>query len=165
MTHKWAGSMAVLGGLLVASTASGQEIIQNKDVVRRLHALVWSQGDLSAVDELITDDFVCHFLVGPEWRGRQGVKDQVTAHRTAFPDWREEIEDIVAENDRVVTRFRSSGTHRGEFAGIPATGRRVKISEVAIFRLVDGRIAEQWGFPDIAGLLSQLQEPTEAAEP
>ena len=164
MTRKLAGSITVLGGLLVACTPSGQQIAQNKDVVLRQHALVWSQGDLSVVDGLYTSDFVCHFLVGPEWRGRQGVRDQVTAHRTAFPDWREEVEDIVAENDRVVTRFRSSGTHRGEFAGLPPTGRRVEISEVAIYRLVDGQIAEQWGFPDITGLLSQLQGPSEAAE-
>jgi steroid delta-isomerase-like uncharacterized protein len=161
MTRKFAGGLTVLGGFLLACTASGQQIAENKDVVLRQHAL-WSQGDLSVVDELYTSDFVCHFLVGPEWRGRQGVRDQVTAHRTAFPDWTEEVEDIVAENDRVVTRFRSSGTHRGEFAGIPATGRRVEISEVAIYRLVDGQIAEQWGFPDITGLLSQLQGSSEA---
>ena len=153
---------ALLAWLPGCGGAVTRDLLRNKDVVRRQHAQVWSHGDLAAIDELYAPDFICHFLVGPEWRGRAGVKQQVTLHRLSFPDWTEEVEDIVAESDRVVTRFRSSGTHRGEFQGIAPTGRRVTISEVAVYRVVNGQIAEQWGFPDVAGLLRQLEAPTTA---
>jgi steroid delta-isomerase-like uncharacterized protein len=132
---------------------------RNKEVVRRNHAEVWSKGNLDMVKELYTPDFVCHFIVGPEWRGYEGIREAVSSHRTSFPDWSEHVEDIVAEGDRVVTRFRSRGTQEGEFNGIPPTGRKVDIYEVAIFRIENGRIAEQWGFPDAMGLMQQLTEP------
>ena len=69
------------------------------------------------------------------------------------------MDDIVAEGDRVVIRFTSTGTHRGAFAGIAPTGRKVTIQEVAIFRVVGGKIVEQWGQPDLNGLLEQLRAP------
>jgi predicted ester cyclase len=68
------------------------------------------------------------------------------------------VEDVVAEGDRVVTRFTSSGTQLGEFQGVRATGRRVAISEVAVYRFAGGKIAEQWGFPDVLSLQRQLAE-------
>ena len=80
----------------------------------------------------------------------------VTRHRTSFPDWTEHIEDIIAEGDRVVTRWTSRGTHQGEFEGIAPTGKQVTVAEVAIFRIANGKIAEQWGFPDIMALLRQV---------
>ena len=128
----------------------------NKAVVRLQHEEVWSKGNFTIVDEIYTPDFVCHFVVGPEWRGREGIKQQVTEHRASFPDWKEHIEDIIAEGDKVVTRFTSRGTHKGEFQGIAPTGNQVTIGEVAIYRIADGKIAEQWGFPDSMGLLRQI---------
>jgi predicted ester cyclase len=107
-------------------------------------------------------DYVCHFLIGPEWRGVEGIKNEVKQHRVSFPDWNEHVDDIVAEGDRVVIRFTSTGTQRGEFAGIAPTGKRVKIQEVAIFRLANGKIAEQWGIPDLHGLMEQLHSPIPA---
>jgi steroid delta-isomerase-like uncharacterized protein len=139
------------------SLKSDDPLAGNKAVVRRQHEDVWSKGDLAAIDQLYKEDFVCHFVVGPEeWKGRDGVKKVVTQHRAAFPDWTEKIEDIVVEGDKVVTRFTSTGTHKGAFAGIAPTGKKVTISEVAIFRVKDGQIAEQWGFPDALGLLRQI---------
>ncbi len=131
-------------------------IEDNKVIVRRQHEEVWSKGNLTLVDEIYTPDFVCHFVVGSEWRGPEGVRQQVTGHRTSFPDWNEHIDDIIAEADRVVTRFTSRGTQKGEFQGIPPTGNKVTIAEVAIYRIVDGKIAEQWGFPDVMDLLRQV---------
>jgi steroid delta-isomerase-like uncharacterized protein len=128
----------------------------NKAIVRLTAEEVFSKGNLAIVDEIYAPDFVCHFIVGPEWKGPDGVKNNVQQHRTSFPDWNEQIEDIIAEGDRVVIRFTSRGTHKGEFEGIPPTGNQVTIAEVAIFRIADGKIAEQWGFPDIMGLLRQL---------
>jgi steroid delta-isomerase-like uncharacterized protein len=128
----------------------------NKALVRLTADEVWSKGNLSIVDEIYAPHFLCHSIAGPEWRGREGIRQQVTNHRVAFPDWHEQIEDIIAEGDRVAIRFTSQGTHKGEFQGMLPTGRRVNISEVAIYRIADGKIVEQWLFPDIARLQRQL---------
>jgi steroid delta-isomerase-like uncharacterized protein len=128
----------------------------NKAIVRLAAEEVWSKGNLAIVDEIYAPDFVCHFIVGPEWKGPDGVKNTVKQHRTSFPDWHEQIEDIIAEGDRVVIRWTARGTHQGEFEGIPPTGKQVTIAEVAIYPIAAGKIAEQWGFPDIMALLRQL---------
>ena len=140
-------------------------IEDNKAIVLLQHEEVWNKGNLAIVDEIYAPDFVCHFNVGPEWRGREGVRQQVTEHRAAFPDWKEHIEDIIAEGDRVVTRFTSQGTHKGVFQGIAPTDNQVTINEVAIYRISGGKIAEQWGFPDQMGLLRQVGagQPDETA--
>jgi steroid delta-isomerase-like uncharacterized protein len=128
----------------------------NKTIVRLQHDEVWSKGNLAIVDEIYAPNFICHPVGGPEWRGREGVRQIVTRHRTSFPDWHEQIEDIIIEGDRVVTRFTSRGTHKGEFRGIPPTGNQVTIAEVAIYRIAEGKIAEQWVFPDEMELLRQV---------
>ncbi len=143
-------------GVVGCATKQAQTLSANKSVVLRSETEVWSNGNLAVVDELYSPDFVCHFVVGPEWRGVEGIKAEVRRHRTSFPDWNERVDDIVAEGDKVVIRFTSTGTQRGEFGGIAPTGRTVRIQEVAIYRLVGGKIVEQWGFPDIHGLLQQL---------
>ena len=128
----------------------------NKTIVRLQHEEVWSKGNLAIIEEIYAPEFICHFVGGSEWRGREGVRQQVTSHRTSFPDWNEHIEDIIAEGDRVVTRWTATGTHTGELRGIPPTGKQVTIAEVAIYRIADGKIAEQWGFPDEMDLLRQV---------
>lgn len=137
----------------------------NKAIVRLTAEEVWSKGNLAIVDEIYAPDFVCHFIVGPEWEGPDGVKSNVQQHRTSFPDWNEQIEDMIAEGDKVAIRFTSRGTHKGEFEGIPPTGNQVTIAEVAIYRISDGKIAEQWGFPDILGLLRQIGEDPKSESP
>jgi predicted ester cyclase len=96
---------------------------------------------------------------GTEWIGIKGIKSEVASQRTAFPDWNEKVDDIIAEGDRVVIRFTSSGSQRGAFAGIAPTGRKVTIHEAAIYRVADGKIVEQWGFPDSQSLMQQLTAP------
>ncbi|MGB8535175.1 MAG: ester cyclase [Acidobacteriaceae bacterium] len=122
----------------------------------RSEAELWSKGNLSVADELYSPDFVCHFVGGIEWTGLNGIKSAVLSHRTSFPDWHEKVEDIIAEGDRVVIRITSTGTQLGEFAGIAPTGKRVTIEEFHIFRLAGGKIVEQWGMPDVQGLMTQL---------
>lgn len=129
---------------------------RNKEIIRKNLEEIWSKGNLDLVDDLYAEDFICHFLVGPEWRGREGLKEQVMSHRVAFPDWHEEVVRLIAEGDFVVVHFHSSGTNRGKFQGNVPTGKRAIIHEIAIFRIENGRIAEQWGFPDIEGLSRQL---------
>jgi len=149
-------TIALLAASVVGTTKQEQTLSGNKSVVLRSEAELWSNGNLAVADELYSPEFVCHFVAGSEWRGLEGIKGEVRRHRTSFPDWNERVEDIIAEGDKVVIRFTSTGTQRGEFEGIAPTGRKVQIQEVAIYRLLDGKIIEQWGLPDIHGLLEQL---------
>ncbi len=157
-------SLAVLAvGLFGTADARAQTIQQNKAVILRAEAEVWSKGNLAAADEIYAPDFVCHFIDGIEWRGVKGIKAAVASHRTSFPDWRESVEDIIAEGDRVVIRIHSTGTQLGAFNGISPTGKMVSIEEIHIFRLEHGKIVEQWGMPDVHGLLEQLGVPGTAS--
>lgn len=129
----------------------------NKQLVLRMNAEVWNQANLEAIDELYAPDFVLHFLPdGSETRGTDGLRQHVRDHRAAFPDWSEDITHIVAEGDLVVIHYVSSGTNQGPWLGEPPTGRRVQVHEVSIFRIDEGRIAEQWLLPDLLGLQRQL---------
>ncbi len=88
-------------------------------------------------------------------RGAQ--RDRLEGFRTAFPDVTIELEDVVAEDDRVAFRSTMRGTHLGEFLGIGPTGRTVEVGLVDIIRIQDGRFAEQWGGPDLFDLVGQLE--------
>lgn len=125
---------------------------------------LWSKGSLAAADELYAPNFICHFIAGTEWKGLKGIKEEVTAHRTAFPDWTEKADDIIAEGNRVVIRFTSTGTQRGEFAGVAPGGKRVTIHEAAIYKITDGKIVDQWGFSDSQSLMQQLTAPAKGSQ-
>ncbi len=130
---------------------------RNERLVRRMNAEVWNENRLDAIDELYTPDFVLHFLPdGSDTRGTDSLREHVREHREAFPDWSEEIRRVVAERDLVVIHYVSTGTNRGPWLGNPPTGRSVRIDEVSIFRIEDGRIAEQWLLPDLFNLQRQL---------
>lgn len=102
----------------------------NRDVVRKYHE-VWSQGQTTVLDTIMSPDFV-HFIGGLEWSGIDGAKNSISNHKKSFPDWQEEIVDIIAEGDKVVTRYKSTGTHQGTFNGIDSTGNKVTIYETSI---------------------------------
>jgi steroid delta-isomerase-like uncharacterized protein len=130
---------------------------ENKSVVDDFIQALFTRGDLSAVDRFLADDFVAH---DPAMRGlagdATGFRDAAVMIRTAFPDWRSQVQLLVAEGDYVVERFTASGTHRGEFMGAAPTSRTVALPGVNIFRLRDGKILERWGNLDVLGLLTQL---------
>jgi len=130
---------------------------RNIEAIRLVFSEVWSKGNVDLIDELYATDFVGHFPAGT-FRGLEGIRGRVIAHRAAFPDWTEEIEDTIVEQDRVVARFRSRGTNLGKFLDNPPTGNRVEISEVAVFRLKDGKIVEQWVYPDMLSMQNQLMQ-------
>ncbi len=128
----------------------------NRDVVKNYHE-VWSNGQVNELDKILALDFVCHFIDGIEWIGIEGANSSITSHRKSFPDWNEEIVDMISEGDKVVTRFKSTGTQLGAFNGLDPTGKKVTIYETAIYRIANGKIAEQWGFPDALSLNNQLE--------
>jgi steroid delta-isomerase-like uncharacterized protein len=129
----------------------------NKAISRRVVEEVFNDGRLEAADELVAADFVGHDPALPEpSMGPEGLKQQAEGYRTAFPDMRLQIDDIIAEGDRVATRWTARGTHEGELFGIPASGKQATVTGMTIDRIVDGRIAESWNNWDTLGLLQQL---------
>jgi steroid delta-isomerase-like uncharacterized protein len=141
---------------------------QNKQVVRRFVDEYQTRGSESAFEELLHPDFVNHSQPPDMAPGVEGVRQIFDMFRAAFPDFRATVLDQVAEGDKVVTRKVFHGTHEGDFAGIPATGRKVEILVIDILRIRDGRLAEHWGVFDQMGLMQQLgvlPEPAPCAEP
>ena len=126
------------------------------DVMLLNHAEVWSKGNMELITRLYAEDYVGHFPGGTTVTGREGIQAEVTSHRTAFPDWFEEMQKVIIEGNTVVTHFRSSGTHLGPFQGIPPSGNRVEITEASLFRMSNGQIAEQWVYPDVLSLMQQI---------
>ncbi len=84
------------------------------------------------------------------------TKRSFTAFRTAFPDWRMEIAELVAEGNTVVGRFRCSGTNQGEYKGAPPTGKRMEVDEVYFLRVEDGKFVDFWGLEDDLARMRQL---------
>lgn len=125
-------------------------------LVLRQHEEVWSRGNLEAIPEIYAPTFVGRHPGVPDWLGPAGVVQAVIAIRDAFPDFSEVVHDALLDSDKVVTRFTASGTHLGTFRGLAATGRRVTIDEVGIFRIVGDKIVEKWGLIDRLGLFQQL---------
>ena len=145
--------------MTLAGCASSPASIKSRNinVINVVFSEVWSKGNVDLIGEVYAADFVGHFPACTV-HGREGVRGRVIAHREAFPDWTEEIEDTIIERDRVVARFTSRGTNLGDFLNNPPTGNRIEISEVAIFKLRDGKVVEQWVYPDILSLQRQLSE-------
>jgi predicted ester cyclase len=130
---------------------------QNKTIVRRIPEEVFNQGNLDVADELFAPDYIEHAEFPPGLPSSlPGFKQFVTLVRTAFPDFRYTIEDEIAEGDKVVARLTASGTQKGEFLGIPATGKQATWTEIHICRMADGQLVEHWVEVDNLGMLQQL---------
>lgn len=129
----------------------------NKTVVRRLIEEVFNQGNTSLVDELFAPDFVEHEELPPGVpSGRDGIGLSISMLHSAFPDFSATIEDMVAEGAKVSIRLTWSGTHQGEFMGLPPTNKRFAISVFDIVRIAEGKIVEHWGQMDNMGMMQQL---------
>jgi len=130
---------------------------QNKALVRQLVERVFNQGDADAVDELVAPDFIEHEELPPGMpAGREGVKQMPAMMHSAFPDFKATIDDILAEDDKVVIRMTWRGTHKGEFMGIPPTGKSISLEVIDIIRIADGKFAEHWGLMDNMSMMQQL---------
>jgi predicted ester cyclase len=150
-------SPAILSILLSSCQSSSPQIDTSRNIaaVRKYHE-VWSGGNVGELDTIIAPTFASHFIGGFEYKGVDGAKSSILETRKAFPDWQEEIVDIVAQGDKVVTRYHSTGTQLGTWDGIDSTGNHVDIYEASIYRLANGRIVEQWGFWDEINLKKQM---------
>ena len=137
----------------------------NKTIVRRLFEEVWNKGNLSVADELFTRNCAHHDASSPDFgRSPESEKKRATLYRTAFPDLRLTIEDIIAEGETVIARWSCRGTHKGDLSGIAPTGKQVTISGVSIARFSGSKMAEGWINWDALGLMQQLGVVPELAK-
>ncbi len=126
-------------------------------VVRRIYGEVFSQGNVGLIDELMHEDFVEHEELPPGVPpGREAPKAMTAMMRSAFPDFRADVEEMLQDGDKVIARARFSGTHQGEFMGIPATGNRFDINVIDILEFQGDKAIAHWGLMDTAKMMEQL---------
>ena len=129
----------------------------NKQAMKRMYTEVFMGGQMDVVDELITDDFREHEEFPGLTQDKEGVKKFVEMLRSAFPDLTVEAHEMVAENDMVVVRATFSGTFKGEFAGMPPTGKRFEVETYDMVRFnSEGKGVEHWGVTDNLKMMQQL---------
>jgi steroid delta-isomerase-like uncharacterized protein len=132
-------------------------IEQNKKLYCRFLDEVFNQGRMETADELLSQSYVFHDASpGVPEKGPTAVKQAASMFRSAFPDLKISIEELVAEDDKVCARATTRGTHRGAIFGIPPTGRTVSITGLTMVRIADGQITDSWVKNDVVGLLRQL---------
>jgi predicted ester cyclase len=131
-----------------------------KALARRAYAIMGG-GDLDELDELMVPGFIDHDPEPDQAPGAEGVKEAFRRIRSGFPDLKLTPEAIYTDGDTVIARVRVTGTHNGEFSGIPPTGKSIDTAVIDIVRVEDGKAVERWGVFDVVKLMQQLgQFPT-----
>jgi len=146
----------------------------NKALVRRNFEVIWSQCDLDAADEIIAPEYIGHIATLPEvvrgveafkqvvmlfhFRGVEAFKQVVMLFHFSAPDIRFEIQDQLAEGDKVATRWTGRGTHKGEFMGIAPSGQRLSVTGMSFHRIKNDRIHESWDDWDALSMLRHMTE-------
>jgi predicted ester cyclase len=126
---------------------------ENKDLVRREQEELWNHtGDLDAAQELFAADQA------------EAAKQEAADFRQGFPDVTSTIEDLIAEGDKVVARWRSRATHQGEYMGIAPTGKEVEFTGISVYRIEAGKIAQSWNIEDQLGLMRQIGAVAESEQ-
>jgi steroid delta-isomerase-like uncharacterized protein len=117
----------------------------------------YNTGDTAGIVDVVTPDFVCHHMPsGREFHGSAEYRDHIGETRAAFPDFSLASDELVVEGEMGAGRYRWTGTHEGEFNGIPATDRRVDTSSMTMMRMDGDRLAEMWIYGDDRGMMEQL---------
>jgi steroid delta-isomerase-like uncharacterized protein len=129
----------------------------NKELFRRYFDEGTNQGNMDVVGELFAEDYKHHDPANPDVIvGNEGVRRHIATLRGAFPDINFQIEDMVAEGDKVVIRWTANVTHTGDYFGIPPTGKSATITGMNTWQVVDGKAVEGWVNRDDVGLMRQL---------
>lgn len=141
---------------------------ENKENMRRVLEEAFGQGKTEVVDEVLDPDFVCwdpNSETG-EIRGADTIKGEIEYFRNAVPDLTYTVEDQIVEGDVVVSRYTLSGTHQGEFFGVPGSGRRIEMTGINIDRFDEsGKLVEEWVEYDLLGAMQQLGAISEPQQP
>lgn len=132
-------------------------VTANKELVRRLYKEVYVDWNMELVDELVSTQFISHDWPKGSPTGPEGFRNFYSAIRSALPDARYEVDDLIAEGDKVVVRWRLLGTHKGAFGGIAPTGQSIALKGIAIYRVEGGKLIERWVVTDLHGLLQEIR--------
>jgi steroid delta-isomerase-like uncharacterized protein len=127
----------------------------NKRIMKRFTTEFLATGDAALAEEFLSADIVLHFA-GQQQRGRDTYLAVVAANGDTFENLVWTVEEMVADGDTVAVRYAMTGTHRGDFAGVPPTGKVVVAQSMAFYRLADGQIVEERAQLDMLGILQQL---------
>lgn len=128
----------------------------NIAATKRWGSEVASAGKYDVLDEILAESFVDHDPAPDQGPGIEGLKGFFRGMRAAFPDLKAEVVELAATDDHVAMRYTLSGTHRGEFQGIPASGNSFEVAALQIGRFENGKCVERWGSTDELGMLKQL---------
>ena len=132
---------------------------KNKDIIRRYYEDLWNPWNLEAANELISPEMEFLGSLGITVRGIEGFQHYVSTVHSAFPDFHNQLVDLVAEGDKVVARLTYTGTHQGEIFGLAPTGMAITYPGIAVFRISGDKIARGWVMGDRWGLFQQLSGP------
>ena len=136
------------------------ETQENKALVRKFYEEAWVKGNADAVDEFVAADYVEHGLP----TGVEGLKRSITVYRTAFPDWKTTLDDIFAEGEMVTCLWSTSGTHLGDWFGIPPTGNHFTATGISVLRIAGGKVVENWTSIDLSPTEEEMRWLTEGGE-
>src|SRR5829696_1869299 len=156
----WTPSSGIMHGVLwsargkrIGKEQTKMSAQENKYLVRREQEVLWNHtGDLDAAEEL--------FAVGQA----EAAKQEAANFRQGFPDVVSTIEDLIAEGDKVVARWRSRATHQGDYMGIAPTGNRIEFTGISVYRIEEGKIAQSWNIEDQLGLMRQIGAVAESEQ-
>lgn len=137
---------------------TGELAAANKKLGRRFYKVVYVDWNMSMVGEVLSPQFTSHDWPEGGPTGPQAFRDYYSAIRSAVPDARYEVDDLIAEGDRIVVRWRLLGTHQDDFRGIAPTGRAIALKGIAIYRVDSGKLMERWVVSDLHGLLEEIRD-------
>jgi steroid delta-isomerase-like uncharacterized protein len=133
-----------------------------KKIVQEFIRKVWDEGDIEAISDFIGKKYTIHHDPGDPWEGmsldKQAFKDRVSKSRAPFPDQHFDLQEIFENEFRVAIIWRWSGTHLGDFAGFPASGKQIKMSGATVYYFKGDRITGHWQITDRLGVFRQLQQ-------
>ncbi len=130
--------------------------MNSAELVRNACQVVWTDGDVDRMGEFYAEDFSADYPHANWGEGLEGAKRFARQIRDAFPDYREQIDELIDAGDHIIVRLTIRGTNSGDYGGIPATGKAVEFRDVTVCRVAGGKIVAQWGVSDNLSLLQQL---------
>ena len=131
---------------------------KNIQLIKKLHH-IWNTGEINLVSEVYSENIVVNWACG--WgspsKGLKEVEQAILKTRNVFHNWNEEILDLVVDDDKVTSRYISTGVHKEEYLGVPASGKNIEFQEISIYLIRDNKVLEQWCLGDDLHLLSQIK--------
>ena len=129
---------------------------ENKALERRLYEEIYIKKNIAKAEQFFATNWICHPSPPGASPGLEGMKQQHVINSKAIPDMQVKLEDMVAEGDKIACRWTATGTHKGEFMGVPPTNKKITLTGIHIDRIAGGKVVETWNYTDMLGVMQQL---------